>query len=69
MGVNDEEDYFNLISTKSWSTSIMNIPVTIEKSKFIPDCFVVVIRYIPRGMDYEYVKEEISRLIASVVNL
>ena len=69
LGVNDKEDYFNLISTEEWPTSVMNIPITIEKLKFIPDCFALVIRYIPRGMDYEYVKEEISRSIASVVNL
>ena len=69
LGVNDKEDYFNLISTEEWPTSIMNIPITIKKPKFIPDCFALVIRHIPRGMDYEYVKEEISRSIASVVNL
>ena len=38
--------------------SIMNVPITIEKPKFIPDCFALVIRYIPRAMDYEYVKEK-----------
>ena len=47
----------------------MNIPITTEKPKFILDCFALVIRYIPRGIHYEYVKEEISRSIASVVNL
>ena len=69
LGVNDKEDYFNLISTEEWPTSIMNVLITIEKPKFIPDCFALVIRYIPRAMDYEYIKEEISRSIASVVNL
>ena len=69
MGVNNKEDYINLISTGEWPTKIMNVPITIEKSKFIPDCFALVIRYISRGMDYEFVKEEISRSIASVVYL
>ena len=46
----------------------MNVPITIEKPKFILDCFTLVIRYIPRGMDYDFVKEEISRPIASVIN-
>ena len=69
MGVNDKEDYVNLISTREWPSKIMNVPITIEKPKFIPDCFALVIRYILRGMDYEFVKEEISRSIASVVNL
>ena len=69
LGINDKEDYFNLISTEEWPASIMNISITIKKPKFIPDCFALVIRYIPRGMDYEHVKEEISRSIASAVNL
>ncbi|CAF4608858.1 unnamed protein product [Rotaria sp. Silwood2] len=69
LGVNNKEDYMNLVSTEEWPTSIMNIPIAIEKPKFIPDCFALVIRYIPRGMDYEFVNEEISRSIASVVNL
>ncbi|CAF2096868.1 unnamed protein product [Rotaria magnacalcarata] len=69
LGVNDKEDYINLVSTEEWPNSIMNIPITIEKPKFIPDCFALVIRYIPHSMNYEFVKEEISRSIASVVNL
>ncbi|CAM4832943.1 unnamed protein product [Rotaria magnacalcarata] len=69
LGVNNKEDYINLVSTEEWSTNIMNIPIAIEKPKFIPDCFALVIRYIPRGLDYEFAKEEISRSIASVVNL
>ena len=36
LGVNDKEDYINLISTEEWPTSIMNIPITSEKPKFIP---------------------------------
>ncbi|CAF3546671.1 unnamed protein product [Rotaria sp. Silwood1] len=59
LGANDKEDYINLISTEEWPTSIMNIPITIEKPKFIPDCFALVIRYVPRGMDYEFVKEKV----------
>ncbi|CAF3042381.1 unnamed protein product [Rotaria sp. Silwood2] len=69
LGVDGKEDYIKLVSTEKWPTSIMNIPITIEKPKFIPDCFALVIRYVPRGMDYEFVKEEISRSIVSVVNL
>ncbi|CAM4851532.1 unnamed protein product [Rotaria magnacalcarata] len=69
LGVNDKEDYINLVATEEWPTSIMNIPIAIEKPKYIPNFFALVIRYIPRGMDYEFVKEEISRSIVSVVNL
>ena len=69
LGVNNKEDYDNLISTGEWPTKIMNVSITIEKPKFIPDCFALVIRYIPSRMDYEFVKEEISRSIASLVNL
>ncbi|CAF3943677.1 unnamed protein product [Rotaria magnacalcarata] len=58
LGVSEKEEYVNLISTEEWPTSILNIPITVEKPKFIPDCFALVIRYIPRGMDYEFVKEE-----------
>ncbi|CAF3333702.1 unnamed protein product [Rotaria socialis] len=36
LGVNDKEDYINLVA--------------IEKPKYIPDCFALVIRYIPRGI-------------------
>ena len=45
------------------------MPITIGKPKFIPDCFALIIRYMPRGMDYEYIKEEASRSVASVLNL
>ncbi|CAF2324921.1 unnamed protein product [Rotaria sp. Silwood2] len=69
LGVNNKADYINLVSTVKWSTNIMNISITIEKPKFIPDCFALVIRYVPRGMDYEFIREEVSRSIASVENV
>ncbi|CAF3943921.1 unnamed protein product [Rotaria sp. Silwood2] len=69
LGVNNKAGYINLVSTVKWSTDIMNISITIEKPKFIPDCFALVIRYVPRGMDYEFIREEVSRSIASVENV
>ena len=39
------------------------------KPKFVPDCFALVVRYVPRDMDLEFVKDEIKRTIASADNV
>jgi len=58
LGLNNKEDYMALVTIDK------NIPVNIIKPKFIPDCFALVVRYVPRELDSEFVKEEIKRTIA-----
>ena len=69
LGVNNKEDYMMLVTTDNWPREIKNIPVKIMKPKFIPDCFALVVRYVPRELDLEFVKEEIKRTIASADNI
>ncbi|CAF2735753.1 unnamed protein product, partial [Rotaria sp. Silwood2] len=69
LGVNSKEDYIKLVSTDKWPTKIMDVPMIVQKPKFIPDCFAFVIRYVPRGMDHAFVKEEISKSVGSIDNV
>ncbi|CAF5181442.1 unnamed protein product, partial [Rotaria sp. Silwood1] len=58
-----------LVTTENWPTAIKSVPIKIVKPKFIPDCFALVVRYVPRELDLEFVKEEIKRTIASADNI
>lgn len=58
-----------LVLTDNWPTTISNIPVKIMKPKVVPDCFALVVRYVPRELDLEFVKDEIKRTIASADNI
>lgn len=69
LGVKNKEDYMTLVTTNNWPTTIRNIPVKIVKPKFVPECFALVVRYVPRDLDVEFVKEEIKRTIASADNI
>ncbi|CAF1399049.1 unnamed protein product [Rotaria sp. Silwood1] len=69
LGVNNKEDYMTLVTTENWPTAIKSVPIKIVKPKFIPDCFALVVRYVPRELDLEFVKEEIKRTIASADNI
>ncbi|CAF3105101.1 unnamed protein product [Rotaria socialis] len=52
-----------------WPTNINNIPIKITKPKYIPDCFALVVRYVPRDLEPELVQQEIQRTIASADNI
>ena len=57
-----------LVTTDNWPREIKNIPVKIMRPKFIPD-LALVVRYVPRELELEFVKEEIKRTIASADNI
>ncbi|CAF4507308.1 unnamed protein product, partial [Rotaria magnacalcarata] len=61
LGVNNKDDYMVLLTTNKWSTDVNNIPIKITKPKYIPDCFALVVRYVPRDLEPELVKQEIQR--------
>ncbi|CAF4287990.1 unnamed protein product, partial [Rotaria magnacalcarata] len=69
LGVNNKDDYMVLLATNKWPTHVNNIPIRITKPKYIPDCFALVVRYVPSDMEPELVKEEIKRTIASADNI
>ncbi|CAF4269905.1 unnamed protein product [Rotaria sp. Silwood2] len=69
LGANNKDDYMVLLATNKWPTHVNNIPIRITKPKYIPDCFALVVRYVPSDMEPELVKEEIKRTIASVDNI
>ncbi|CAF4856675.1 unnamed protein product, partial [Rotaria sp. Silwood2] len=54
-----------LVITDSWPTAIKSVHIKIVIPKFIPDCFALVVRYVPPELDLEFIKEEIKRTIAS----
>jgi hypothetical protein len=65
LGVNNKEDYVKLMATDKWPVHVEHIPISIQKPKFMPDCFALVIRYAPKGMSLDFVKAEITRSIAT----
>ena len=69
LGVNNKKDYSTLVTTENWPTLIKNIPVKTIKPKYIPDCFALVVRYVPHELEIETVKEELKRTITSADNI
>ncbi|CAF1475916.1 unnamed protein product, partial [Didymodactylos carnosus] len=65
LGVNNKEDYSILILTDKWPTHVSNKRITVVKPKFVPECFTLVIRYVPITFNLEQVNEEIKRSIKS----
>ncbi|CAF2791785.1 unnamed protein product [Rotaria sp. Silwood2] len=58
-----------LLATNKWPTYVNNISIRITKPKYIPDCFALVVRYVPNDMKPELVKKEIKRTIPSADNI
>ena len=69
LGVNNKESYATLISTDKWPSQVNDIKIIVNKPKFTPDAFALVVRYVPLQYDDEYVKEEIERNLQSVGNI
>ncbi|CAF1223598.1 unnamed protein product [Rotaria sp. Silwood1] len=65
LGVNNKEDYATLVSSDKWPTKINGIDIVVVKPKYIPDSFTLVVRYVPRELDENFVSNEIQRTIAS----
>ncbi|CAF3259672.1 unnamed protein product [Rotaria sp. Silwood2] len=65
LGVNNKVDYATLMETDKWSTEINGINIVVVKPKYTPDSFALVVRYIPRDLEDNFVANEIKRTIAS----
>ncbi|CAF2399129.1 unnamed protein product [Rotaria sp. Silwood2] len=68
LGVNNMEDYSTLIRTEKWPTLINGKKMAVIKPKFVPECFTLVVRYVPQSVTSEMVSEEIKRSISSASN-
>jgi hypothetical protein len=65
LGVNNKDDYATLMSTDKWPTKINGIDIAVIKPKYNPDSFALVVRYVPRDLEEEFVANEIKRTISS----
>lgn len=65
LGVNNKDDYATLVTTDKWPTMINGINIEVKKPNFTPDSFALVVRYVPRELEEEFVANEIQRTIAS----
>ena len=63
--MNNKEDYTILVATDKWPTKVNGVDIIVQKPKFSPDSFALVVRYVPRGLDESFVANEIQRTIAS----
>ena len=57
-GVNYKEDYITLSTTDKWPTTVNNIAIKLIKPNLMPDCFALVVRYVPRYIEIELAIEE-----------
>ncbi|CAF2698630.1 unnamed protein product [Rotaria sp. Silwood2] len=69
LGVNNMEDYSKLVLSDKWPTLINGKKNPIIKPKFVPECFTLVLRYIPKSFSTQIVSEEIKRSISSADNI
>ena len=63
--MNNKEDYAILVATDKWPTKVNGIDIIVQKPKFSPDSFALVVIYVPRELDESFVAGEIQRTIAS----
>ncbi|CAF2907263.1 unnamed protein product [Rotaria sp. Silwood2] len=63
------EDYSKLVLSDKWPTLINGKKTSIIKPKFVPECFTLVLRYIPKSFSTQIVTEEIKRSISSADNI
>ncbi|CAF4383168.1 unnamed protein product, partial [Rotaria sp. Silwood2] len=66
LGVNNKVDYSTLVNTDKWPTKINGIDIVVVKPTYTPDSFALVVRYVPRELEENFVEKEIQRTIASV---
>lgn len=52
-----------LLTTDKWPNIVQDIQIEVIKPKYIPDCFALVVRYVPHSIETELVIEEIKRTI------
>ncbi len=63
--MNYKEDYSAFVAKDKWPSKINRIDINIIKSKFVPESFTLVVRYVPHELDENFVANEIQRTIAS----
>ena len=65
IGVDNLEDYSKLAQTDKWPTTINNLKIELKKPKFVPECFALVVRYVPEKFSVDMVADKIKLLIRS----
>ncbi|CAF1079197.1 unnamed protein product [Rotaria sp. Silwood1] len=68
IGINNMEDYSKFVRTDKWPTSINGKKIELNKPKFVPECFTLVVRYVPQELSIQNVADEIKRSINSADN-
>ena len=69
LGVDNKIDYATLVASEKWPKQINGIDIEVLKPKYIPDSFVLVVRYVPKDIDETFVATEIQRTIASAARI
>jgi hypothetical protein len=64
--VNDKADFLNMHNF-IWPNEIEGIKVVVDKPRSLPDCFSLVVRYIPVEINVEQARSEISKAIPTAV--
>ncbi|CAF1598288.1 unnamed protein product [Rotaria magnacalcarata] len=65
LGVNNKEDYATLVRSDKCPSKINGIDIVVAKPKYVPDSFALVVRYVPKELEENFVSNEIQRMIAS----
>ncbi|CAM4978947.1 unnamed protein product [Rotaria socialis] len=68
IAVNNMEDYATLVRTDKWPSSINGKKIEVIKPKFVPECFTLVVRYVPLDLSIQDVADEIKCSINSADN-
>ncbi|CAF0995733.1 unnamed protein product [Didymodactylos carnosus] len=69
VGVNNKENYAQLISADVWPDKIGNVNIKVVKPSYVPDAFAIVVRFVDCQYDEETVKTEILRNFHSAENI
>ncbi|CAF1594540.1 unnamed protein product, partial [Didymodactylos carnosus] len=69
VGVNNKENYANLMSANMWPDKVGNVGIPVIKPSYIPDAFGIVVRFADEQYDDEFVKSEIERNFQSAENI
>ncbi|CAF1049213.1 unnamed protein product [Adineta steineri] len=65
--VSDKADFLTLFNW-TWPDNIENKKVEIAKPRYLPDCYSLVVRYVPTEVNYEIARSEIIKSISSAVS-
>ncbi|CAF1473097.1 unnamed protein product, partial [Didymodactylos carnosus] len=68
MGLNNKENYADLMSANIWPDKVGNVGITVIKLSYIPDAFSIVVRFVDQQYHDEFVKSEIERNFQSAEN-